>query len=239
MATTVSDGAARPAPPEPAAAPVSAAPPRPAPLRLKRRKPLFGRGARPEVDEESTTVHEDGALVRARLLCARGRYSEAQFILETVLEEDPDNLAGRKLLMKACVGLRQPWEAAVQADAVIGLLVRAEQDAAVCEVYVRLVRTKLDMPWKQGTLVAVALAGTRAAKSGVVIDAANRLLKLFPKCRALPSILLAAAERQTAKGRKDLARKTLKHIIARYPDHVEAMRAQQHLERMPSLRATR
>jgi hypothetical protein len=237
-ATTVADGAPLRAPlPEPVAVP-AAFTSRAAPPRVTGRRPVFGRGVKPDVDDDSATVHEDGELARARQLCARGRYGEAQLLLQGVVEEDPDNLTARKLSMKACVGLRLTWETAVEADAVVGLLVRAEQDATVCDVYVRLVRTKLDLPWKQATLVAVALAGTRAARGGVVIDAANRLLKLFPKCRALPSILLAAAERQAARGRRDLARRTLRHIIARYPTHVEAMRAEQQLERLRVARQT-
>jgi hypothetical protein len=204
-----------------------------------KRKPAFRRAAKPEVNEESATVYEDDALARARRLCARGKFAEARGLLESVVAEEPDNATGRKLLLKAFVGLRLPMEAAIQADWVLGHLVRDGQEPTLCDVYARLIRSKLDLPWKQATLVAVALAGERAGKGGVVIDAANRLLKLFPASRALPAILLAAAQRQEAKGRKDLARKTFRHIVAAYPKHVEAVRARQHLERIGGSRSTR
>jgi tetratricopeptide (TPR) repeat protein len=208
-----------------------------APLKPKRR-PVFSRVAKATVSEHGATVCEDDSLARARRLCARGRYPDAQALLSRVIEEEPDNPTARKLMLKTCVGLRLPWEVASHADWVIGYYVREEQDSTVCDVYVRLVRSKLDLPWKQGTLVAAALAATRAARGSVIIDAANRLLKLFPTSRALPAILLAAAERQAAKGRRDLARKTLRHIIRSYPDHVDAVRAQQHLQRIPVTRLT-
>jgi hypothetical protein len=211
---------------------------REAPARRPRRKPVFAR-AKPEVNEDTATVVEDDVLSRARRLCARGRFAESRDLLEAIVAAEPDNATARKLLLKACVGLRLPMEAAIQADWVLGYLVRAGQDATVCDVYARLIRSKLDLPWKQGTLVAVALAATRASKGGVVIDTANRLLKLFPVSRALPAILLAAAEAQAARGRKDLARKTLRHIIAHYPKHVEAVRATQQLERVRPTRVTR
>jgi hypothetical protein len=178
-------------------------------------------------------------VVRARRLVATGEHREAHTLLEDMLRDDPDNVTCRRLFLKACIGLRLADAAAVEAAWLIAHFVRAQQDVNVCDVYARMVKSGLDAPWKETTLTTVALAAKRATKGSVLIDAAKRLLKLFPACRALPSILLAAAERQAAKGRKDLARKTLRHIIARYPNHVDAIRAEQRLSRTLVPRTTR
>jgi hypothetical protein len=187
---------------------------------------------KPDLEAVRATIHEDETIAEARRLCARGRHAEAHFILQSLVDEQPRNAAARKLLLQACLSLRLALPAAVHGDWLVSHLVRSEQDGAACDVYVRLVKSGLPLAWKQATLVSVGLAATRARRRTVLIDAADRLRKLFPRCRNLPPILLAAAGGLAAKGRRDLARRTLRLIITRYPDHVDAIRARQQLERM-------
>ena len=242
MATTVSDGPRiLPREPEPVAAQREARRASSAIVKATKGRPRPARMVlpKPRIDDQSATIHEDASIVRARRLIATAEHREAHALLQAVLANDPDNVTCRRLLLKACIGLRRADDAAVQGDWLVAHFVRAEQDVNVCDVYARIVKSGLNAPWKETTLTTVALAAKRATKGSVLLDAATRLLALFPTCRALPSILLAAAERQAAKGRKDLARKTLRHIIERYPNHVEAMRAQQRLSRTLVPRTTR
>jgi hypothetical protein len=236
MTTTVDDGPAVVAP----RVRVSVAPPRRMPSlvpSVQKPRPRKRVLPQPVVDDQSATLLEEGSLVKARRLCATEQYRDALALLELALPDHPESIACRKLLLKACIGLRRADDAALHGEWLIARFVRAGQDATVCDVSARIVRARLQAPWRETTLTTVALAAKRAKKSTVLLDATKRLLKLFPASRALPSILLAAADRQAAKGRKDLAHKTLRHIIARYPNHVEAMRAEQRLTRASEPRA--
>jgi hypothetical protein len=172
------------------------------------------------------------ALSEARFLLEADKHKEALQCLEDYLATDPEHETCRAMLLVVCIALRLRSRVAHHAEWLVARYRRQDADLSVCDVYARVVSGRIDLVWKEASLIAVVAAAGRVGQGTIVIDATNRLLRGYPESFGLPQALFAASEQQVAAGRGDLAQRTLEHIVAEYPLSVVAFRAQETLRRL-------
>ncbi len=160
---------------------------------------------------------EDQRFVEAMDLVMQARKREALSKLEALYRDDPGHLYGRLQLFHLALDMKAEDVATAHADWAVEYHTQHSTPQNVCDAY-REARTTLPhLKWSERALVQALLGGEKAKDKRVVVDATKQLVHHYPASAAMPRALFAGAQVQLDEGRPDLARNTLRNLIARYP----------------------
>jgi hypothetical protein len=160
---------------------------------------------------------EDHRFIEAMDRLAQGFARDALTKLLQLYKDDPGHLFGRIQVFTLALQLKMSELILEHAEWALSFHSRHTSAQIAADTY-REVRLALpDLVWSEKSLMTALIAGERARDKRVVVDATKLLLRQFPESRALPRAFLASADVQLQEGRPDLARATLKSLIARYP----------------------
>jgi predicted Zn-dependent protease len=160
---------------------------------------------------------EDHRFVAAMDALAAGAKRDALSKLLQLHEDDPGHLFGRIQLFTIALELKMGGLIAEHAEWALQFHSKNTSAQIAADTYREVRLATPDFEWSEKSLISALLAGDKARDKRVIVDATKLLLRCFPESRALPRAFLSSADVQLEEGRPDLARATLKSLIARYP----------------------
>lgn len=181
-------------------------------------------------EKASELFNEDERYVSAMRALGQGDKAGAAAMLKEVLAEDPDHGAAREALFRLALELDDERRVTIDASWYVVRAVDQEEWDQAAGTYYTLRDRYSQVTLDDRALAAVAVAGNKLSNSTLVVEATRDLMNQFPKSPRVPAAMLESAEAQSNTGRRDLALKTLRNIVATYPQDPAAAVARERID---------